>query len=279
MAEDIDEIVVQGRDINFNINQMMSLGGKFLKSNRFALKLYNLPTFVNYLSSDDFKNITFLCDSLEFPGQALTATERRYPGEFRKRIPYLRDANEVTLSFYFSEDIPIYQMFSGWIYGTSPTATTNEYYDNIVCDLHLAQFSEIDSLLNIGFGGVKDLIRTQSEVMRVSLKNAYPINMASLPSNWADDGFHKISVTFAYETLDLKGLNVADLLEEVEITQRIANLPAELQNTVKQQNSKPGIFSFLSGIFGGSKKINNKKTSSINPYSNDPINEPVPFND
>lgn len=275
MAE-LEEVTVSAsRDTKFNIIKMMNLAGRFLKSNRFALKVSKLPGFVDYLTAEDLRNLTFLCDSLEFPGQSLTATERRYPGEFKKRIPYLRDSNEVTLSFYFPEDTPIYQMFSGWIYNSSPSATTNQYYDDIVCDLNLAQFSEIDTLMNIAFGENKDLVRSQVEVLVVTLRNAYPINMASLPSNWSDDGYHKISVTFAYETLDFKGLNAADLLEEVEINSKLRDLPAELENAVTQQNSKPGIFSFFSGLFGGSKKINNKKNTTNNPFTSPPTVDEV----
>jgi hypothetical protein len=39
--------------------------------------------------------------------------------------------------------------------------------------------------------------------MEVSLLNAYPLNFASMPSNWADDGFQKMTATFFYERYEL----------------------------------------------------------------------------
>jgi hypothetical protein len=33
----------------------------------------------------------------------------------------------------------------------------------------------------------------------VRLIRAYPLSVASLPCNWADDGFHKLQVTMFYE--------------------------------------------------------------------------------
>jgi hypothetical protein len=37
------------------------------------------------------------------------------------------------------------------------------------------------------------------QIFGVTFKDAFPINMAAQPLNWSDDGFHRLSIQFAYQ--------------------------------------------------------------------------------
>ena len=121
-------------------------------------------------------------------------------------------------------------------YGNSPTTEVN-YFDEVVTDMTLIQFSDtpvstqrnqITSLLN-SIDKINAALFDSSKLFRITdigqtfvnrlnnasenqygfvnrekyyfitFKNAYPISISPLSGTWADDGFHKLSVTFTYE--------------------------------------------------------------------------------
>jgi hypothetical protein len=124
--------------------------------------------------------------------------------------------------------------FGGGPDGT-PT-TRNWYFDETVANIELLQFSDIPYGRNKIFGGLSSFLNSidkvnaklfessklfkavdlgQTFVNRVNslantnekrnvyysvkLENAYPVNVTSMQSNWSDDGFHRVTVVWAYE--------------------------------------------------------------------------------
>ena len=196
----------------------------FLKSSRFLFQFLAIPDIIGVteygnkseigsfggnrivdqsLSSKPYKellrNMTFLCDSVEFPGQSLTTLDYRIPGTKRLKVPYLREYNEITASFYYPESVPIFEFFSSWIVGASKRNTMNHYFDEVVGQARVTQFAEgVDSLSSI------KSIENQPAHLTVNLKNMYPMSFTPLQGNWGDDGFHKISVTFFFEDISLE---------------------------------------------------------------------------
>ena len=179
------------RSPNYNIQTFTNQN--LLRSAKFAIRFLGLPSFVAE-TGIDARKMTYLCDSIEFPGQALTATDYRIPGKLKVKIPYLRELNEVNFSFYYSNDFPIYDMMSAWIEEISPTSVLNKYFDEIVGQISLFQYEDTAASFNN---------TSPIEHMRVDLIDAYPLNFQSLPSNWADDGFHKINVSFYFRDLQI----------------------------------------------------------------------------
>lgn len=232
--EQSEEIVVEsGRDSRYyNINKILSQN--FLKSAKFSMRLYNTAAvnanFVDVKSED----LSFLCDAVEFPGQSLTSSEYRIPGKLKLKVPYLRELNEITVSFYHNDKIPLYAYFTNWIQNISPTNSTNEYFNNIVGSMSIVQFDEvagvrgfIRDIFSSPIGGVNTNLR---KYMTVDLENVYPLSFSSMPSNWADDGFHKMNVTFFYENINVeigvKNLKFKDLMDSGNIVDIPVNSPA-----------------------------------------------------
>jgi hypothetical protein len=199
----------------------------FLKSSRFLFQFTAIPDIIGVteygkseigsfggnrivdqsLSSKPYRellrNMTFLCDSIEFPGQSLSTLDYRIPGTKKLKVPYLREYNEITASFYYPENIPMYEFFSSWVVGISKRNTATHYFDEITGQARVTQFAEGETVRGDAAAGIRS-IEGQPVYLTVNLKNMYPINFASLQSNWGDDGFQKMSVTFFFEDISLE---------------------------------------------------------------------------
>lgn len=200
MAESLAEVVVTAtREPYYNVSKF--LRHNLLKSSRFAVRIIGAPEISN-MTSADLRSIPLICDSVEFPGQQLTLNEYRMPGYLKRKTPNTRElTNEVTLTFYFPTEVPLYQNFAGWVENISLTSTDNLYYNDIVAEsIDIFQFDDL-SVLQQPLSGLNE--QTMKPYMKVKLKEAFPINVASLPCNWADDGFHKMSVTFHYYDISI----------------------------------------------------------------------------
>lgn len=199
----------------------------FLKSSRFLFQFLKIPDVIGVteygrseigslggnrivdqsLSSKPYKELlrdmTFLCDAIEFPGQTLTTLDYRIPGTKKLKVPYVRDYNEITASFYYPESVPIFEFFSAWIVGISKRNTMTYYFDEIVGQARVTQFAEGESVRGDVAAGIRS-IENQPAYLTVNLKNMYPISFAPLQGNWGDDGFQKMSVTFFFEDISLE---------------------------------------------------------------------------
>ncbi len=183
-----------------NINPLTKISQhNLLRSCKFAFRLNALPECSSLnkvkepfgtrrLEPIELTDFTFLCDAIELPGRSITTLEYLIPGLQKIKTPYRRDYNEITLSFYYNDQSKIFEFFNDWVDQMSYTTTSNRYFKEIVVDLTLIQYLDTEN-----FSG------DHEKYMSVKIINAFPINVSSLPCNWADDGFHKLSVSMFYE--------------------------------------------------------------------------------
>jgi hypothetical protein len=166
-----------------------------IRSAKFAARFLNIPEFVSD-NREDLRRMIYLCDSVEFPGQTLTAVDYRIPGKLKVKIPYLRELNEVNFTFYMSENMPMYTVLSHWITEISPNTAQNSYFDEIVGTIELLQFQDTTALQSASSpNALKHMV--------VKLIDVYPLSIQSMPANWADDGFHKLNVSFYFRDLSI----------------------------------------------------------------------------
>jgi hypothetical protein len=203
-------------DTNYFINQNL------LRSCKFAIRIDRHPNALFDYRGANLRHFTMLCDSVEFPGRSILTTDFNIPGKQKIRTPYKREFNEITLTFYHNTKFPMYEYFMAWLDEISFDSSRTRYFNDIVTNINIFQFYDTTSAASIlnGLGGNGDHVKYPQ--MKVTLLNAYPVSAASLPSNWADDGFHKITATFFYEQTeesemrsefrsDLPGLNLKNL--------------------------------------------------------------------
>lgn len=228
---DIDALVARNKNIPASVlrelgasqSDLINLDNianhKLLRSCKFAIHLLRHPASLPEFANIPLREFTFLCDSLELPGRSLTATEFTIPGNFKIKTPYRREFNEITLSFYHNVKLPIYDYFTYWIDSASPNISRNSYFDDITIDLDLVQFDDAHSKYEL-----------------VRLIRAYPLSVASLPCNWADDGFHKLQVTMFYEYIQSVNESTSSRIKD-----RADNTPlfdADLSEQIQQSNQK-----------------------------------------
>jgi hypothetical protein len=90
--------------------------------------------------------------------------------------------------------------------GVFPVGNTGSQlvsFDEITGQARVTQFAEGETVRGDTAAGIRS-IEGQPVYLTVNLKNMYPINFASLQSNWGDDGFQKMSVTFFFEDISLE---------------------------------------------------------------------------
>lgn len=190
------------------------------------------------LKKIDFRNFSLFCESIEFPGKTISAADYKIPGFNKIRVAYSRDYNEFSTTFIHNIETPVYKFFIDWVDFITGQQTTadNLYYDEYAIDFQLQQFTDLSDLGGRAFGGLSSLLNsldklntytTQSskafkltdigqtfvnvanavgyrqperkKIYDVQVIRAYPILVNSMPSNWADDNFHRLVVTWAYE--------------------------------------------------------------------------------
>lgn len=247
MAEQLEEVVVTAK-ADQSLQAFMRQD--FLKSSQFMFMMPNLPFDVGLLTGKNPRGFSMFCESVEFPGKNVQATDYKIAGYNRIRVPYSREYPEVTLTFIHNIDVPVYDIFSYWVDFISNefTSVNNRYFNEIVTDFTLLQYSEFPDAPYQRFGGLSSILNSIDKINRnlldsnrlfkvtdiaqqfinnltnvsglnyskqpyylVSFKDAYPLSFASMPSNWSDEGFHRLSVTFTYESYVVNPASKTDL--------------------------------------------------------------------
>lgn len=125
--------------------------------------------------------LKYRCEVANMPGRTLATTDRKTYGPIEK-VPYLTTYNDMDLTFMLDEDMGIKRYFEAWIESINPRSTNDfgfkdEYSSTITINQYDAQ---------------------NNKVYSVDLIQAYPISINQLDLDWSSDGFHKLTVTFAY---------------------------------------------------------------------------------
>jgi hypothetical protein len=199
----------------FNINQFrdhFSRHQDFAKSSRFDVRI-SPPAGLGYNTFD----LRFQCEASELPGYNINTVDGRYYG-VASPVASVASFNDITLTFICAGDFWEKRMFDKWMNLIIPFNNYNpEYRDNYV-----SPKIEINQFADYANGSSKPII-----IYTASLYNAFPVTIAPLQMNWADDGIHRLSVTFKYEywiTGDLekqgKAYNINDLQEVVPSTRK-----------------------------------------------------------
>jgi len=139
----------------------------------------------------DIFHLALRADSAELPGRAVQTLDNRYYGPLRKS-GYQANYVDTTITFICSEDLREKLFFEKWqdlIVGEHRVAGTNPdskafnagYYDDYVSSIEILQMNENNDV-----------------TYEMRLLQAYPIQVAPLPLNWASDELQRLSVTFAY---------------------------------------------------------------------------------
>ena len=126
------------------------------------------------------------CESTDLPGKTLqTADVKIYGPTFK--VPYLTQYTDATFTFLCTNQFFERKLFDQWMEAINPTDTNN---------LRFPKGDTTRYMTNIKIIQYDDFIK---QIYAVELIDAFPIGIASQALNWSEDGFHRLSIQFAYQ--------------------------------------------------------------------------------
>ena len=141
------------------------------------------PTGANSTLS---RYLALQCEAAELPGRTLMTQEAKVYGPTYK-VPYQTQYNEMTLTFLCTNEFWERKLFDRWIEAIMPSDTNN---------LRYAKEEDTRYMTPIKVIQYDDFIK---QIYAVELVDAFPIGVSAQPLSWAEDGFHRLSVQFAYQ--------------------------------------------------------------------------------
>ena len=126
------------------------------------------------------------CEAAELPGKTLqTADVKIYGPTFK--VPYQTQYSETTLTFLCTNEFYERKLFDRWMEAIHPGDTNN---------LRFPKGQQSRYLTNIKVIQYDDFIK---QIHAVELMDAFPIGIAPQALSWSDDGFHRLSIQFAFQ--------------------------------------------------------------------------------
>lgn len=289
MAEEPQQFKVTGARAEHSPAAFMNQD--FLRSSQFMFVMPNLPFDVGLLTGRNPRGFSMLCESAEFPGKNVIATDYKIPGTNRIRVPYSREYPEVTMTFLHNVEIPVYDIFSYWVDYISQdfTSVENRYFDEIVTDFTLFQYTDFPADQYGKFKGLNNIFNSINKVNEylfdssklfkvtdigqqfinninnvaglnvskqpyytVSFRDAYPLSFASIPSSWADEGFQRITVTFTYSSYSINDASKSSIGGKLSALEQVKLTSRKVINAVTALDSIVSSKTNPGGGFSGS---------------------------
>ena len=156
-----------------------SFKGDLARSNRFDVDIPVPLTLIPYIKTS--RNLVYRCENANLPGRTLATTEQKTYGPVEKH-PYLTTYNDIDFTFIVDDDMQQKVFFDAWLNYINPTYNYNmRYKENYATTITVNQYDVANKLS-----------------YTINLFDAYPISMNQLDLDWNGDGYHKLTVTFAY---------------------------------------------------------------------------------
>lgn len=134
-------------------------------------------------------NLMFQCESTELPGRGFMNADFRYYGPSFK-LPFQTSYEDIVLNFLCRDDFLEREFFDDWMDLINPPTNFDfQYRDDYSCNIQIYQYSEAERSSNDNRPVVQ---------YAFTLRDAWPVLVNPQPVTWADDGFHRLSVTFTY---------------------------------------------------------------------------------
>ena len=126
------------------------------------------------------------CEAAELPGKTLQTADVKIYGPIFK-VPYQTQYTDTTLTFLCTNEFYERKLFDRWMEAIMPTDTNN---------LRFPKGQSSRYLTNIKIIQYDEFIK---QIYAVELMDAFPIGVAPQTLSWSEDGFHRLSIQFAYQ--------------------------------------------------------------------------------
>ena len=126
------------------------------------------------------------CESAELPGKTLATADVKIYGPTFK-VPYQTQYADTNLTFLCTNDFYERKLFDRWMEAIMPSDTNN---------LRFPKGQQTRYLTNIKVIQYDEFIK---QIYAVELLDAFPVGVAPQTLSWSEDGFHRLSISFAYQ--------------------------------------------------------------------------------
>jgi hypothetical protein len=133
---------------------------------------------MNYLTVRD---LSYRCEIAQLPGRTLSTIEQKTYGPIEK-FPNLTTYNDIDLTFIVGDIMEEKRFFDSWLEFINPTTSNNFRYKS--------DYSTTISVNQYDVGG--------KQTYSAEMFDAFPISINQLDLDWSSEGYHKLTVTFAY---------------------------------------------------------------------------------
>ena len=133
--------------------------------------------------------LSLQCESAELPGRTIgTADVKIYGPTFK--VPTSTSYSDMNLTFLCTNDFYERKLFDKWLESIHPSDTNN---------FRFPKGEKSGYLTNITVIQYDDFIK---QIYAVKLIDAFPIGIAPQALSWGEDGFHRLSISFAYQRFE-----------------------------------------------------------------------------
>lgn len=161
----------------------------FARTARFEVRIAP-PTGVADLATFELR---FQCEATELPGYSINTVDNRQYGVGRPVAAAPAAFADINLTFICAGDMWEKKLFDKWMSAVIPINNYNPRYkdDYVSPKIEICQFDG---------AATSDLpTATSAKIYSAVLFNAFPISIGPMSLNWADDGIHRLPVTFKYD--------------------------------------------------------------------------------
>ena len=146
------------------------------------------------LINDEFKSLSYLCESAEMPGKSFEIERVKIYGP-GYNVPYLTTYQNIALTFLCTNAHSERELFDLWMNSIINPNTNNVRFQKGKNSEYL---SHID---------IVQYDSQEKEIYKVQLIDAFPASIAPQQLAWSDDGFQRLTVSFLYQKYELRILN------------------------------------------------------------------------
>lgn len=189
----MSNIPIQNAPENLTMNDgkaYQAAYGGLAKSARYAIRIIPVGSLLVGLKYNDFlRQFTYLSDSAELPGRAFMNIDIRYYGPNFK-VPFQSQYEDMTITFLCRNQSFERQFFDDWMEIINPTNLWDfNYRDDYRSTIEIYQLADYSS---------KEGGTAGDAMYKWTVHDAFPMIVNPQPVTWADDNFHRLSVSFTY---------------------------------------------------------------------------------
>jgi hypothetical protein len=130
------------------------------------------------------------CETAEIPGKTLQTDDVKIYGPTFK-VPYQTQYGDTSFTFICTNDFYERKLFERWLEAIMPTDTNNLRYPKGQNSQYMTEIT------------IKQYNDDVKQIYGVKLIDAFPIGVAAQPLSWAEEGFHRLTVQFAYQRYEV----------------------------------------------------------------------------